>query len=463
MKVNNLNKHLTIKILFIFCLFTIDCKKQNDWLDIKNDKRAVVPTTLSDFQAMLDNTGIFNEKYSTAGLVGADNYYLTDNSYKTYDETTRNLYIWNNTIWEGGISTEWNNYFTVIQLANVILDGLKKNNTLSADYNNIKGQALFHRAISYYNLSQLFCKPYSKTAETDLGLPIRLNSDVNETFKRASLDATYQQIINDALEASKLLPTSQSYLQRPINAAAFALLAKTYLNMSNYNLAKNFADKTLNIRPDLLDYNTIVSTSLTYRFSEFGKANSEILFYAQALIYPVVSPLTSAQGLVSNDLYQSYEDADLRKQLFYFGNDLNIKFRGAYSGNRRNFAGLATNEIYLIRAECNAREGNIANALSDLNMLLINRYKTNNFTKVNSDNQEEVLKFILKERRKELPFVSNIRWEDLRRLNQETRFQKVLSRTINGITYSLSPNDKRYTLPIPLQEIQLSGIQQNDR
>jgi len=25
------------------------------------------------------------------------------------------------------------------------------------------------------------------------------------------------------------------------------------------------------------------------------------------------------------------------------------------------------------------------------------------------------------------------------------------------------PNDKRYTLPIPLKEIELSGIEQNDR
>jgi hypothetical protein len=68
----------------------------------------------------------------------------------------------------------------------------------------------------------------------------------------------------------------------------------------------------------------------------------------------------------------------------------------------------------------------------------------------------------LAERRKELIY-RGIRWSDLRRLNRDSRFGIILTKTLNGVTYSLLPNDKRYVLPIDEIEIRLSGIQQNNR
>jgi len=52
---------------------------------------------------------------------------------------------------------------------------------------------------------------------------------------------------------------------------------------------------------------------------------------------------------------------------------------------------------------------------------------------------------------------------DLRRLNKDVRFAKTLTRAINGQTYTLSPNDPKYVMPIPIQEINTSGIAQNPR
>jgi starch-binding outer membrane protein, SusD/RagB family len=68
---------------------------------------------------------------------------------------------------------------------------------------------------------------------------------------------------------------------------------------------------------------------------------------------------------------------------------------------------------------------------------------------------------ILQERRKELPFTADVRWEDLRRLNKDPNFQKTIVRVLNGTTYTLPPNDPKYVLPIPENEVQLSGLQQN--
>jgi len=461
----NLN-NITGRILACLLCFLLDgCAKQNDWLDKKSNKSAVVPETIADFQALLDNTSrINNNTYTTVGLVGSNNFYLTDVGYAGSSERERNLYTWNKTIWTGGNSQDWTYEFAVIELANIVLDGLEKIKTPGSEFNNVKGQALFHRAWAYYYLAQLFCKPYTGTSENDLGLPIRLTPDVNIIIQRSNLKALYQQIIDDATGASKFLPKTQPYLQRPSNAAANALLSKTYLNMEDYGQAADYATKTINLHPQLLDYNdgNVVSLSNTYRFSTRGTNNPEVLFYAEGA-NTSICPWTSSPGIVLPELYKSYSDADLRKTFFYAFQDTDVKYRGAYSGSDLNFTGLAIDEIYLVRAECYARTGKTESAMADINTLLAKRFVTGLFVPLTATDAPDALKIILQERRKELPFVANLSWEDLRRLNKDTRFEKVLTRTVNGVTYTLPPNDKRYVLPIPENEIQVSGIQQNER
>jgi TonB-dependent SusC/RagA subfamily outer membrane receptor len=57
----------------------------------------------------------------------------------------------------------------------------------------------------------------------------------------------------------------------------------------------------------------------------------------------------------------------------------------------------------------------------------------------------------------------NLRWSDLRRLNLDPQYAKMLTRTATGTNYQLLPNDSRYVLPIADDEIRSSGIEQNVR
>lgn len=55
-----------------------------------------------------------------------------------------------------------------------------------------------------------------------------------------------------------------------------------------------------------------------------------------------------------------------------------------------------------------------------------------------------------------------LRWMDLKRLNKDSA-NIILTRQVNGQTYTLQPNDLRYALPLPEDIIQITGMQQNPR
>jgi hypothetical protein len=126
-----------------------------------------------------------------------------------------------------------------------------------------------------------------------------------------------------------------------------------------------------------------------------------------------------------------------------------------------SFQGLATDEVYLTRAESYARDSDIVSALNDLNALLKSRWKKGSFNPFTATTASQALQLILTERRKELPF-RGIRWMDIKRLNKEGA-QIKLQRELNGITYEILPNGSRYVFPIPPDVIALSGMPQNSR
>jgi hypothetical protein len=170
--------------------------------------------------------------------------------------------------------------------------------------------------------------------------------------------------------------------------------------------------------------------------------------------------------IVDTDLIASYAPNDLRLSVYYRreGQPISDTFtlKGSYSGTIFPFSGLATDEMYLIRAECRARDGNAAGSLADLDSLLSHRWVPGTFVPyANSFTAVQALDTVLAERRKELAF-RGIRWSDLRRLNQEGQ-GITLYRMINGQGYSLPPGSNGYTLPIPPDVILFSGIAQNPR
>jgi len=457
-------------IILLFCTIFTSCQK---FVDIKKTSAQSNIESANDCQLLLDNAEVLNKDYPVDGEISADDYYLDDARYNSdrLDIDDRSLYTWSATAIRQP-AKQWVGCYNKIYNANLILEaivrleGKEPANVL----NNLKGSALFFRAYALWNLAQLYTAPYGQDAVSQPGLPIRLVSDINETPGRGTVKDTYDRILQDLTEGAALLNAASSIATRPNKAAAFAMLSRVYLSMGDYPNALLNATSALQLKSDLIDFNTLNPETPT----PFARFNQEVIFHSTLLRQNyVLEPGYGYenQALVNKEIVNAYAEGDLRKTILIKENtDVEnptgtYRFTGNYepaAGSPVMFNGLTTDELYYTRAECYARAGNTAGAMTDLNTLLRKRWLTGAYTDKAVVNATAALDLVLVERRKGL-LMRGLRWMDLRRLNREQRFAKVLSRTVAGKSYTLAPNELRYTLLIPQEVLNNSAIAQNRR
>ncbi|MET6999406.1 RagB/SusD family nutrient uptake outer membrane protein [Chitinophaga defluvii] len=449
------NKVTPFYIKFFFSLSIISYFCATGWLEVKPDTKLATPTTLKDFQSLLDNASIMNGSCPGLGEYASDGHYLTDNTFQTASNILKNAYTWSHEFVYREV-TDWTTPYARIFYCNVILEGLEKSEKKEDgeyDKDNIKGQALFQRAKALYELTEIWAPPYDPhTSKTVLSIPLKLKSDINDVTVRATAYEVLNQIINDLSEAKGLLPLNQTYVTRASKSAAFALLARIYISQEDYANAEKYADSCLRLNSQLVDYNSI-NAEQSYPISPTN--NNEILFHSILTTWG-----TSINFLIDPALYKLYDTTDLRRDIFFTKN-LNgeIRYKGSYDGRYTFFNGLAVDEVYLIMAECSARLGKVATAIDYLNKLLLKRHNSN-FTPLTASTPNQALDLVLTERRKEL-LCRGLRWSDLRRLNKDPRLATTIQRAIAQNKYSLEPGSYKYTFPIPDDVFQLSRIEQN--
>jgi tetratricopeptide (TPR) repeat protein len=442
------------------------CKK---YLNKKPDTRLATPETLEDCQAVLDNAGNMNVGWAPSFLEAtSDDYFLLQ---KTYDAiaypTARAAYTWSS--YNYSPDNDWKSGYTPIYPSNICLDALKsitRSNENSQKWDNIRGSALFYRAYFFLCLCWTYAKAYDEnSAGTDLGIALRLNTNSGIPSVRASVKQCYEQIINDVKEAVQYLPDISIHPFRPSKAAAYGLLARTYLSMRQYENAFKYADNCLKIRNDLMDYNgdPDITGSINGSSLPFRRFNKETIFYTE-MTGNFNYVLSYQLGcLIDTTLYSSYNDNDLRKSAFFGSAGVYHWFKGNYAQNSITttlFNGIATDEMFLIRSECYAQLKNKQAAMDDLNTLLIKRWKnTVPYQSVTAVDNKEALDKIKEERRKEL-LMRGLRWMDLKRYNKEGA-GITLQRVISGQLYKLLPNDNKYALPLPQDIIDITGMSQN--
>jgi starch-binding outer membrane protein, SusD/RagB family len=436
----------------------LSCKK---YLATKPDQRLSTPDKLTDLQALLDNQNFY--RFSVVSLQdGADEYYLPYSTFLTFLSYLQGIHVWNPQV---NNELDWSNQYALILICNTVLERIDKvNEDGNIARNEVKGAALFKRAFSYYRLAQVYASAYNaSSANTELGIVLRDDVDFNIPSKRATLQQTYDRIVADLENAANLLPSVVVANTRPNKAAAFGLLARVYLQMGLYQKAKLAADASLTEYSVLVDFNdpTEVKSISTLPFINAGLKHKEILYYCA----DGSSMSANSSARFDSTVYATYNVNDMRRSVYFAVDATNNskRFRGSYIGSSTSqFVGVATDEIYLIRAESNARLNNVNDVIQDLTALLSKRYKNGTAPTLNPASVVEALDMVLMERRKEL-VLRGLRWSDVRRYNKLDGSSITLKRDLNGTVYTLPPNDMRYALLLPRVVMSFTNMPQNPR
>lgn len=325
----------------------------------------------------------------------------------------------------------------------------------------LKAEALLGRANEYFYLVNLYGKPYdAATASKDLAVPFVTSSDITTaTPPRATVQELYDHIIGDIKTALTDLPGDNAGNRfRGSIHAGYSVLARVYFYIRNYSEAAKYAGMALQ-RPGgavVTDYNKLSGKSV---FPASIRINEMI--YARGSDPECGSSLPFADST----FIKTYSANDLRLNIFFYGNDYTtddfdynnvlpsstVRFAAFGSGYYDTEVGTTVAEMKLIIAENAARGNHLEDALQQLNEIRINRFSPAAYQPLNSANQDEVLEWVLRERRYEMP-LNGLRWFDMRRLDKEGRMAVVNRYDQSGqLLASLQPHSVKYTLQLPLQ------------
>ena len=360
-----------------------------------------------------------------------------------------------------------------------------------------KGEAYTARALAYSELIKLYCKAYEseEQASKELGVVLVSKYKGNDTPRRATLQESYEFVLNDLAKAAEYLTMDDESVQL-YNSEYFnigvvnSLYARIYLYMREWNLAVEYSSKVIDSGYyKLASASTRYTGNFTYYTYMWGYDSST------EVIWKVGFNTTSyggalGQSFLNYDFYSykpdyvpakwvlnSYDSADLRYSAFFgtvttgYSHRLTWPLLFKYYGNQ-NF--LSSNilhvnmpkvfrlsEQYLIRAEANSELGNYAKAGDDITTLRKARYATyGTATSISASNWFEV---ISTERVKEL-YMEGFRLNDLKRWKKGFTRTSQESTVSPGNTLKVSAEDVRFVWPIPQHELESPGadIQPNE-
>lgn len=269
-------------------------------------------------------------------------------------------------------------YYTIARANNVInnLDDKVGVDATQQQVNNVKAEALFIRALCYFDLVITYCQPYNYNATEDdkMGVPLVLVTE-NGKPARDSKENVYNQIVADLLQAESIM--ADDYVRSgvtdkaatPTKPAIQALLSRVYLYMNKWQEAADYATKVINNKKYELApadaYAAMFSAATAPEggeiiFEVYGSDKNEYWDNSGWAHLPYITT-TDDQGshgdvCATKDLYDLYSEGDVRKSMFkQHGNDY---FPTKYSGKPKdsdpkytNVPILRLSEMYLNRAE----------------------------------------------------------------------------------------------------------------
>lgn len=429
-----MRKITTFIALAVLSFSSIGCDR---FLDIQPEGK-IIPTSVDDYRKVLTSAYAKYPLHKSLTALRTDEVNIDDevNEFNIY----REIAMWKDSN-NDQATTEfpWVGFYTVIFYLNQIINEGSKTMADSPEKKQILAEAYALRAYSYFDMVNLYGKPYnSATASTDRGVPINLEIDLEEVLKPSSVQAVYDQIHTDMDRAEGLMvedkqPTGINYRFSKIALKAFQ--ARTAFYQGDWNSALSYSEQVLALKGELSNLNTSTAAPNHYASVE------SIMALDNAYNIGVQNV-----SFASAELISKYDQTtDKRFGLYFEKNDSKYKvIKGGISDFRVSFR---TAELYFIKSEALLKLNRLSEAKETMLKVLKNRYTSEGFStvqnNVNAMNSSEFMNFILDERFREFALEGQ-RWFDLRRANQ-----KKIIHTINKVDYILQQNDVRYTIEFP--------------
>lgn len=263
LKRNRIMKKLNILLVFVFAmLVTGSCSK---------DKLDPVPKTyLPDYSAfdtkdriVAQVNGLYDFMKSGQYRGGRFLIYIdirADNFNNLLSNGVTGYQTWQNLVTESTneVAGLWTQVYATLNAINIFIEGLdasrldpvKAANITDAQYNQYKGEALALRALCYFDLLQLYAKPYNMGAGANLGLPLRLKAyktPADNDLARSTVSEVYTQILADLNSAESMVAltngTAILNTTRLHRNSVIALKTRVYLHMNNYAAVVTEANK----------------------------------------------------------------------------------------------------------------------------------------------------------------------------------------------------------------------------
>ncbi|WP_166335158.1 RagB/SusD family nutrient uptake outer membrane protein [Sphingobacterium chungjuense] len=426
-----------------------------------------VPETVTDYEMNIRYNGILSDELKTAEFSSLNT--MHEWTFAFDDVGLRGNFMPNVT------------YYRVIDRVNRVLFALPnviaEAQTDEARRQLIRGEALFLRAFSHFELFRCFCRNYDPNG---LGMPYLDQPQFNpqELHARINMGEYFAGIISDLEEAKDLVANNLNNKARTNRVTVSALQARIALYMRNWDQAVVYSTEYINALP-LANRERFIDIWTDQNTDEVSWQLTRTTANRVGNFLRSISSTSAGQAVLgtltwvpSDKLWNAYDPLnDIRFEAYFIDEPLLSrenrysrilrKYNGSgYATTNENVAHIKvfrTAEMYLIRAESSAELGDLANASADLNSLRIARII--NFSPVSLSSREHAIDEILLERFKELALEGHRFWDLKRRSMPVTRLDSDAPQTTSRI---LPADNFRFVLPIPRWEMEANILMEQN-
>ncbi len=376
--------------------------------------------------------------------------------------------------------------YSQILSINIVLDKMASLDTVgwtADDQNNFlysKGENLFLRALTYFSMVRIYGKPYYLDGGASLSVPLKKTGSITDKPAASSTKDVYSFIISDLQQAAQLMKAPVSKTNNfASTGAAWSLLSRAYLYMggsiarpeTNANqLAAAYADSVIDQSGGMYtllqgqDYQNMFGDDQDGSLNRANSStNKEIIFAIDntgSAGNPYGSPIGEiyhddpygtggAYFLPSSDLKSQFAAGDIRGNFFAvnpvsgFTETTKWLCLNLYYGTKAPGILFRLAELYLNRAEANAKLGNITAARADLKAIHVRAGLA--AADIDALADADVITAVLKERRLELAFEAHNSFDYFRNGLPMTR----IAADFNGAPFIVQPDDPKVEFTIP--------------